>query len=217
MIEQRIHFRFLIFSLMIACFVFFIIPLFEAVMKKKPVKLKKTVQLLSIKQVLPSMETEKEVSPFPPKVMKLGKASFHSAKSKNIKIPLFPSFALDVNPFSGDFSIDFDLVAGHFDGNHVFELSEVDTPPEPIFQIAPHYPTQAKSRGIEGEVELAFIVDDLGQVGEIRIQKSYPKRIFDSAAINAVKNWKFKPATKNGANVSSWAILPIQFQLENKK
>ncbi|MDO9540820.1 MAG: energy transducer TonB, partial [Kiritimatiellia bacterium] len=96
----------------------------------------------------------------------------------------------------------------------VFELSQVDTPPQPVAQVPPLYPVTARMKGIEGEVTLVCIVRPDGSTDNVQVSSSEPKGGFDASAINAVKNWRFKPATSGGAPVACRVILPLKIEVE---
>lgn len=78
----------------------------------------------------------------------------------------------------------------------------------------PPYPTSARRRGYEGEVKLRVLVLENGTVGEIKLEKPSGYEILDDTALDTVRKWKFKPATENGREVSSWVTVPIKFRLD---
>ena len=71
----------------------------------------------------------------------------------------------------------------------------------PIVRVDPQYPMQAAQRGIEGWVELRFTVNRAGGVKDARVTKSHPRRVFDKAAMTAVRKWKYNPKIENGTAV----------------
>jgi len=90
------------------------------------------------------------------------------------------------------------------------ELVATDTPAEPVFTVKPDYPDLALQSGVEGKVVVQALVGADGAVHETRIARSIP--YLDTAAENAVRRWRFKPATSGGANVSTWVSVPITFK-----
>lgn len=73
------------------------------------------------------------------------------------------------------------------------------------------YPTMSKRMGEQGTVKLFVLVLADGTVGDIKILESSGHKRLDDAATNAVKNWKFNPATENEIPVSQWYTLPYKF------
>ena len=76
-----------------------------------------------------------------------------------------------------------------------------DGDPLPIMAVAPEYPERPKRQGLEGWVIVEFVIDQLGRVQEPRVVEAQPLRVFDRAALNAVKRYKYKPRVLNGAAV----------------
>ncbi|MFT4089574.1 MAG: energy transducer TonB [Asticcacaulis sp.] len=75
----------------------------------------------------------------------------------------------------------------------------------------PAYPPQAKARHEQGTVILRLQVRGDGSVGDIQVRTSSGSMRLDQAATDAVRRWKFKPATQGGRPVDSWAVVPITF------
>jgi len=72
----------------------------------------------------------------------------------------------------------------------------------PIVRTSPKYPMTAARDGIEGWVKLAFDINKLGEVVNVSILDSHPKRVFDRAAKQALKKWKYKAKSMNGEFVT---------------
>nr|WP_267957662.1 energy transducer TonB [Halomonas zhangzhouensis] len=80
----------------------------------------------------------------------------------------------------------------------------------PTNRVPPEYPSRAQRRGLEGHVELQFLIRPDGSVdrSSIRVVESQPRNVFDSAAEQAVARWQFEPA--NGVRR---ARQRLEFQL----
>jgi TonB family protein len=94
------------------------------------------------------------------------------------------------------------------------EYIEVDSPPEPIDNIARFivYPELAKRLNVEGKVIIAALVNEQGIVTKTLIDQSSNK-MFDQATIDAMTKVKFKPAMRNGKPLKAWYSLPVEYRL----
>lgn len=95
-----------------------------------------------------------------------------------------------------------------------FNPDEVDKMPQPVATTQPIYPYRAKRMGIEGKVRIRFLVNTSGRTDLLKILESTPAGEFDQAVQKTVKNWKFKPAMKDGRPVETWVETTIQFKLK---
>ena len=92
-------------------------------------------------------------------------------------------------------------------------VTDVDVRPTPIKTPPPEYPSKMKQRGISGVVALAVEIDETGAVTSCSVSKSSNPE-FDQPAMDAVKNWKFKPAQKDGNPVKVRIVIPIKFSID---
>ncbi len=84
----------------------------------------------------------------------------------------------------------------------------------PIVQVAPNYPRRAQTRGLEGYVTLEFTVTRQGTVRDPRVVDS-SNSVFDSAAIDAVMRFRYRPRVIDGEPVDVPGVrFRITFQLE---
>jgi TonB family protein len=77
--------------------------------------------------------------------------------------------------------------------------------------VNPVYPEQARKRGVEGWVELAFTVTTNGTVEDIEVRNASPAMVFEDAAIRALRGWRFEPVERNGERVAQRAMLRLKF------
>ena len=82
-----------------------------------------------------------------------------------------------------------------------------------VHYVAPVYPTLAESLGRAGVVELEFTVRTDGSVGDIRVTNAEPARMFDAAALDAVRQWRYKPVQRDGHPVDQRVRLRVTFSL----
>jgi TonB family protein len=92
---------------------------------------------------------------------------------------------------------------------------EVDKEPEAITQVNPKYPAKAFQDGIEGTVWTKMWIDTSGNVVQVSVSKT-DTDVFNEAAIDAGKQWKFKPATAKGNPVAVWITVPFRFAISVK-
>ncbi|MET1163347.1 MAG: TonB family protein, partial [Pseudoxanthomonas sp.] len=78
----------------------------------------------------------------------------------------------------------------------------------------PAYPTEALSRKQDGKVVLIVDVGADGSVTDARIDTSNPPTVFDAAALDAVKKWKFTPAMEQGRAVPAKVQIPVTFEAD---
>ena len=106
-------------------------------------------------------------------------------------------------------------VTGRLDGAEVFRYIEGGpiTPPEVVSKVAPSYPEDARKNKIMGAVVAELLVDDTGVVRDVEIKKS-PADDLAMAAIDALEQWRFAPATMDGEPVAVRYIVTVMFWLE---
>ncbi len=78
-------------------------------------------------------------------------------------------------------------------------------------KVDPAYPLQLMRENVAGTVILYAIIHADGTVGGVRVLRGVDARL-DQFASEAVSQWKFQPATKNGAPVDVEATFQIPFR-----
>ena len=68
-----------------------------------------------------------------------------------------------------------------------------------LHKVPPQYPEKAKQNHITGDVILDFTVDRSGNVTGLKIISGHP--LLAPAAVDAVKQWRYKPFLLNGESV----------------
>ena len=99
------------------------------------------------------------------------------------------------------------------DGNEVFEISEVHVMPVHLNpnNVRPDYPGVARKAGLTGRVKLKFKVNVNGSVSDVHVLEG--DEIFRNPAIDAVTQFRYKPAERDGNTVPVWITLPFKFVL----
>lgn len=77
----------------------------------------------------------------------------------------------------------------------------------------PEYPQNALAQHVSGVVTLAFTVDARGQTRDIHVTEASPPGVFDQAAMNAIKRWRYTPAVVNGSAVEVPMATRMRFEL----
>jgi TonB family protein len=85
----------------------------------------------------------------------------------------------------------------------------------PLYKIPPEYPYKAKQRSIEGQVTLEFTINKVGKVEDIKVVKAVPPNVFNRSAIEALKNWQFKPQSVGGEVANVRAQQEIIFKMSS--
>ncbi len=94
----------------------------------------------------------------------------------------------------------------------IFNLADLDRPPEALVQTPPLYPFQLKREGITATVRVQFIVDSNGHVVNAFVsESSHPG--FNESAIQGVSKWRFRAGMKGGRRVNTRMEVPIIFRI----
>jgi TonB family protein len=76
---------------------------------------------------------------------------------------------------------------------------------KPTTRVTPRYPEEEAQRGIEGWVQVSFVIQPDGTVGETLIEDSSGRRAFEKETIRAIGQWTYEPATMNGEPIEQSA------------
>lgn len=85
--------------------------------------------------------------------------------------------------------------------------------PEKIFDPQPAYTEIARKARIQGVVIVQAIIDKQGAVTNVKVLKGLPMGLSEQA-VDAIKKWKFSPATLNGKPVDVYYNLTVNFRLQ---
>jgi periplasmic protein TonB len=80
-----------------------------------------------------------------------------------------------------------------------------------IHMIQPVYPPIAKTAHVEGTVELSAVIGTDGRVRDLSVVSGHP--LLRKAAIDAVRQWIYKPPVLNGESVEIIAPIAVIFRL----
>ncbi len=97
-------------------------------------------------------------------------------------------------------------------GAGVYRVGGGVSAPMLIRKVEPQYTEEARAAKYQGTVLLSVEIDPNGSATNIRVQRSLGLGL-DQEAIEAVKQWKFKPGLKDGSPVTVAATIEVNFRL----
>jgi TonB family protein len=101
------------------------------------------------------------------------------------------------------------VVAAQSDDEPVYDLGPGMTPPRIVKQVAPRYPNDRGVRA-EGSVIIGLVVTSKGEPKDPHIVRGLDKDL-DQSALDAIKEWRFAPAQKDGKAIAVRVSLQLQF------
>ena len=84
--------------------------------------------------------------------------------------------------------------------------------PVKVVDVAPMYPTIARTAHVQGVVILEAVLDAQGRVESARVLRSVP--LLDEAALDAVRQWRYTPSVYAGRPVSVLMTITVRFTLQ---
>ena len=81
-----------------------------------------------------------------------------------------------------------------------------------ISSVAPVYPALAKNQHVSGNVQIDALIDATGRVTTMKVVSG--PTLLQQAAMDALKQWKYQPASLDGKPVSMHLTVTLQFRLQ---
>jgi protein TonB len=81
----------------------------------------------------------------------------------------------------------------------------------------PKYPPESRRSGEEGLVVLRVLINEVGGVARVDIERSSGHLRLDDAACQAVKRARFRPYIENGVPRMALATIPIEFSWKSRR
>ena len=92
--------------------------------------------------------------------------------------------------------------------------TSLSRPPQFIGGADLVYPADARTSGVEGRVVVRYDVTAAGTVANAVVVESEPRGVFDAAALDAVRSWRFRPMVDRGEVVAAPArVSELVFRL----
>jgi TonB family protein len=82
-----------------------------------------------------------------------------------------------------------------------------------VNSVTPKYPPKAESKKVQGWVELDFTVAENGAVKDVAVHATDTPGVFETAAIGALSQWRYKPVLRDSKPVPQRARIRIRFTL----
>jgi protein TonB len=79
-----------------------------------------------------------------------------------------------------------------------------------IHSVPPKYPAEARSRGAQGTIVLKIVVDENGKVASVGLVEG--NAALANSAIEAVKQWRYRPYERDGKGLSFQTVVIVDFQ-----
>ena len=86
------------------------------------------------------------------------------------------------------------------------------TPPTVLREVRPDYTEDGRRRNIEGDVVLEIVVRRDGMVGDVKLLQGLGAGL-DQRAMEAVRQWRFSPAQRQGLPVDVIVEVAVEFKL----
>ena len=80
-----------------------------------------------------------------------------------------------------------------------------------LMEVKPAYPEEAQQQHIQGRVVMKVLVGINGLVRDIVVTSGDPQLV--SSAVNAVRQWRFRPHTREGEPVEFETVIAVNFAL----
>lgn len=80
--------------------------------------------------------------------------------------------------------------------------------------LQPPYPSALARQEIEGKVVIRVLIGVDGRVKAVEPVSATDPAFQEATATQALKRWRFKPATKDGIPVESWRTMTVRFELK---
>jgi len=177
----------------------------------KSVKEKETKVKKEIRQIKAAKTVKKTTKP-KPKAKPKPKRAQPKAPLPNMN-SLLGGVAMNIPEFTTDnIAGDSSALLKDIAEDAIMNENTVDVKPKVQSRPPLEYPAEAAKNGTKGYVIINILIAKDGSVEIAKVLESQPVGIFDNAALNAVRSWRFSPAMYKAKPVKMWAKQKIRFQ-----
>ena len=199
-------------------FLAFLVMLFGALLMmilvvsfNKSVKEKEEVVKKEVRQIK-AAKTQKKATKPKPKPKPKPKRSQPKAPLPNMN-SLLGGVSMNIPEFTTDnIAGDSSQFLKDITEDAIMNENTVDVKPKVQSRPPLEYPAEAAKNGIKGYVIINILIAKDGSVEIAKVLESQPAGVFDNAALNAVRSWRFSPAMYKAKPVKIWAKQKIRFQ-----
>jgi TonB family protein len=118
----------------------------------------------------------------------------------------------NLNSATGSWILNFSELHNDAENTHHAQQTGELSGPAPLQKVDPKYPQTLVNERVAGEVILYAVIRRDGSVDSIQLVRGIDQQL-DANAINALRQWKFRPGSKQGKPVELEAIVHIPFRL----
>jgi TonB family protein len=118
----------------------------------------------------------------------------------------------NLNSATGSWILNFSELHSDSENTHHARQTTELSGPVPLQKVDPRYPQTLIKERVAGEVILYAVIRRDGSVDSIQLVRGIDEQL-DANAIRALRQWKFRPGTKQGTPVELEAIVHIPFRL----
>lgn len=87
--------------------------------------------------------------------------------------------------------------------------------PSAMARFQPDYPSELVRAELEGTATVRVLISADGKVKAVEMVSATHPGFFDATKRQALRYWKFRPATKDGIATESWRTMTVRFTLKN--
>lgn len=96
-----------------------------------------------------------------------------------------------------------------------FSAAQLDTPPHLLGELQQVYPARARAAEVEGDVTLALLINERGEVEDVSVVRAQPAGYFEEAALNMLRKQRFSPPIKQNRAVKSRWLTTVRYRLQS--